>query len=332
MRKYRLYIIILLLLIPIAFYFILQGNNGTIRKGASKFSISDTSGITSLEFYSLNDTLILDRQYGVWMVNNTYKARNYPISQLLNYLTKIRILTPVAKKYRDQLKQSIQEHSINICIYQKQKLIKSFYVCKDSIEGTTKAYIAKKQKGKLFEVYIPEQLGNVADLFVLREYFWRDNLVFNTSYQVIKSIEINYPQKPTESFTITNVKNKKIVINSILSTNEKEITDLKKVFHYFSLFTNLRYEIFADKENSKVDSILKTQATNIISLHTFSGKKLEIKTFKIPTKNKIDENGKQIDYDLNVLLALINNTDPVIIKYINIDPLLVTKEYFLNPN
>lgn len=96
-------------------------------------------------------------------------------------------------------------------------------------------------------------------------------------------------------------------------------------------FTNIQFDTrIQDINPVKKGSIFSSVPQYFISLTDKQGKETSVKIFPILIENTETQSGTSKIYDLNRVYTQINKSkDPVVFKYIVIDPILKDITYFL---
>ena len=182
--------------------------------------IEDTSSITKIFLADRNgNTITLNKNNEIWMVNNQFIVREDAISTILSTANKIRIKKPVSKTAFDNVVKFLATTGVLVEFFEDDKMVKSYTIGSNTPDhlGT---YMLLKESKKPFVVHIPSFNGFLSPRYGIQGnnldiINWRSNTVFNLSFEAINYIkytdfvnsENSYFLK-TNPFKLTNVKNK----------------------------------------------------------------------------------------------------------------------------
>jgi hypothetical protein len=289
----------------------------------SEFAITDTANITRVELSDREGRAVtLDRiTPGQWRLNKTLDANQVMIESLLKTLYNVEIMGMVPKSARNTVISDMAAKNTLIQIHQRVprirlgkmklfyrvKVAKSYYVgghTQDHLgtymmfEGSDKAYIT----------FVPGQNAFLSLRYSTREGDWRDHTVVALNIQQIKSIDVEIPGRPDESYKIVKTGEKSF---EIFQHYNKQVTiplDTIRVLEFMASFRNLKYEgLINDMEPERRDSIIHSVPMQTISIEAIDGGKYEIVTFRRKSPYEFDEvTQKEIKWDRDRFYALIN--------------------------
>jgi len=219
--------------------------------------------------------------------------------------------------------------SIKVEIYQKSKLIRTYYV-----GGPTKdqygTYMLLEGSSQPFVMYIKGFKGYLTPRYFISESQWRDRLLFQYIFSEIASITVEQPLNPERSFAVYNhgnntfglkaLKDQQIIMNFDTIKVKTFLASFKKV--YFDSFIN-----YMDVE--KKDSILSTSPHFIITVKDTDGNVNKITTYYRPNDGQLDDAGELLEFDPDHEYALIGEDEEmVLIQYYVFDPIFKGVDYF----
>jgi len=181
-----------------------------------------------------------------------------------------------------------------------------------------------------FIVHLMKLRGFVAPRYSTREEDWRDHSVFKTKLSDIKSVTMEIPADPGQSFEI--MQDEDIHLKSLESGELVAKYDTMKMLNFLSAFADLRYEALMNKLDSAfIDSITSSLPFHIITLEETNGKVTAIKTFhKDNDAGRFDLEGNIYVNDLDRAYALVNDErDFVMIQFFVFDKILRPLSYFI---
>jgi hypothetical protein len=336
--KNKITLILFIIVASASLWLYLHNTKSTIREELYDFAVEDTASITKIYMVNTNGKqVLLERESASsWKVNKKYKARPDAIKNLLVCIKDLQVRNPVAKSAIENVSKQLATSSTKVEIYQKNKLVKMYYVGGDTQDGLgTFMLLTDVKTGKNsitpFVMFIPGFNGFLSVRYFLDEDEWRDRTVFNFYPDQISSITVYYTHFPDSGFTLT-LHN----INSISLSDSKgnniPVFDTLKAKRYITYYTNIQYEALRNKMRPSFrDSVLAKGPVHIITLKDKNGVSHIVKTFSKPADpNKIDETtGKPAIEDTERMFALINDDkDIALIQYFVFGKLFQNISYF----
>jgi hypothetical protein len=321
-RKSIYFIAAVSILAIITTWVLIKERNSSIRKELKDFAIADTASVTRIFLADKggHKVLLQRKNENVWVLNHSEKARQDGVVMLLSTLKNLSVRTRVSKTAYNNTLKALSQNGIKCEIYTNDTLSphKTIYVG-GSTQDILGTFMMLENSNAPFVVEIPGFNGYLTPRFSVNVSDWRDRMVFAIGMDYIKTIEINYPSIPEQSFIINNEQN----IFSVVSPSGNTITSLDTIGlnTYLSFFSKLGFESW-DKELSKVqkDSLLMQSPLAIISVTDLSGAKKEAILYRKAVNKfslaQYDEEGNPLIYDRDRLYALINGgQDLVVIQY-----------------
>jgi hypothetical protein len=347
MKKLRLSYIITLILILAAVLLVMNNRKGTLKKEVSEFAVRDTSIVTKLFFADKrNNTVKLERTAeGNWKLNDKYIASSEEVNMILKTLVSLDVKSPVAKAARNNIIRLMAAKSVKTEVYQKvyridlfntiklfphEKLTKTFYVG-DATQNNLGTYMLMEGSEDPFIVHIPGFRGFVATRFSAKEADWRSHAIFNSKLPDIRSICIQYTDKPEFSFSITNSNNRNFTLKELKSSKVMTDYDTLKVIEYLGSFRMINFEaILGDMPKSMNDSITVNVPAFTITLEKQSGEKQILKAWRRKAApGETDLEGNPTEWDRDRMFARIEGTNElVLIQYFVFDPILKPLQWF----
>ncbi len=339
MKNNKALLIILVLLLAVAGYYIATKNTSTLksREGVlSDFAIEDTTTIDKIFIAGANgENVTLTKGDGNdWIVNGKNKARPESISVLMKTFARIAVKSPVSSAAFDNVVTSIATQSVKVEIYQGEDKPSKVYYVGEATQNHQGTYMLLEKDGvkstEPFIMHIPGFYGYLTTRFYSSPLEWRDAAIFKYSIGEIKKVEVNYYEKPEESFTIQQNGN----IVSIYDNQEAKLVnnyDSSKVKTYLTFFDKAYYEtVVLEMEQAKKDSIIASEPYFSIRVTDIFGKENKIVAFYLPYKgDKLDANGNLYKYDLDRMYGYFNDELIVFIQYYTFDKFLLPKKFFL---
>lgn len=330
-------IILVILLGSFSFWFIVNKKKGTIGEELRDFAINDTSSITKIFLADKSGKQVTLKKIkpGTWRVNDKYYVRNDAINLLLSTMKNIKVKEPVGKKARNNTIKQFSVVATKVEAYVDEKLVKEYYVGTETQDqmGTYMLMVDEKSGRNSeypFITFIPGFEGYLTPRYFTNEEEWRDKVIFRYRPDEIRSIKMEYPVKPSESFVI-NLKSVNEYELLTLSDNKSITFNPMAVKQYLSYFKNVEYEWVEDKmSRSKRDSVLNNTPLNIITVTDVKGTVNQIKCYGMPPKPGQHEiGGKTIQYDPDRFYGIINGEKEIVVcQYFVFGKLMQGPGYF----
>lgn len=342
MKKYLPYILIVLVLGGIAAWFALRPAPRSVNEIEGDFAVKELSDITrvSIEDHEKHH-IELTKKDGVWWVDDKYIAREDMIKQVLNVVTKVESLSPVPSNGHDHVIRELSAEYIKVNVYTGgSKPEKSYFVGGPTVDsrGTYMLLdMGDKMASRPHIGYVPGYGGYVTPIFNTTREVWRTRIAFKYSPADIKSLKVEYPEKPENSFVINKVSADSFTVSPL---DEKyritEKNEQKYVQQYLNFYSAVHIEAF-DNEYSKKDSILRTTPACRFTIADEQGKVNEFTLYHMPinkrSKEWYDDYGRELKYDSDRFFGTMNNgQDFVLVQYVVFGKLLRNyKDFYFKP-
>jgi len=316
-------IIFLLLLISVITYFY-TNSKGTLSSKVADFASKDLSDVNRIAVKNHNSYFILYKNEDSWSYNTSFHVKPTIISLCYRIFSQVEIKSPLNKEYSLKVAEKLEHDGTEIKLCNKKKILKHFFIWADSLTRNT--YMMMAGQAVPFIVSVPSIDGNFAALFLKDSSFWRDLTLLHYLPGQIKSIQIEQPANPKQSFKLEISKSGKIAMTDFMGKEQKINKDALGAFLY--CFKNVSASAFLDNNSELLKAIKMKTPLYTISISDFNG---DTKNFKIFSKEKdnFSSTKKENNFDKNFCYVLINNKDLAIVKYVAIDPVTRDLEFFL---
>ncbi len=348
MKKNKYILIAVAVLAVLALILVLTRTTTTLQDEASDFALNDTSNVTRIFMSDKNNnTLTLARKDAKnWIVNGQYAASNFNISMLLQTMLDIEVSMPVAKAARNNIIRQMAANSVKVEIYQDvyrinlfnkirlfrhEKRTKVYYVG-GATPNNRGSYFLMEGADEPYVVTLPGLRGFVTPRYMPIEKYWRDYTVLKRTLPQIRTVVVEIPDAPKESFIIENSVKSFALLDYPGRTPVVGHVDTLAIMNFLNGFRNLNFEVLLnDLEQVKKDSILSLPPFVNISVTDTAGVTTIIRTFRRPAEpGATDMNGKPLPYDMDRFYALINNgQDLVLAQFFVFDKVFRPKSFFL---
>jgi hypothetical protein len=340
MRKNRITLIIVLILLLVAAGLFITSSYSTLRKEVSDFSIQDTASVTKIFLADKNNNeVMLERSVdGGWLVNGKSLAQQAKINSFLKTLKDIEVKSPVPIAARSNVITRMAVIAKKIEIYQVkpminifnkiklfpgEKLAKTYYIG-DVTQDNLGTYMLMEGADEPYIVHIPGFRGFVATRYSTVIADWRDYTVFSTPINEIRSVKVEFPQAPSDSYEFDVADSRNITLKSLPGGQVVNNYDTLRVLNFLTGFEDIRFESLLAHliEKEFIDSVSASIPKTIITLTDLEGEENRVKIFtKKGFAAVYSGDGATMEpYDLDRAYALVNDDeDFVLIQYFVFD-------------
>lgn len=324
-KKFWLYILFFTLLV-IAVIVLFNKKSGTFTGDENQFAVSDTGRINIIEIRSPDNLVILERLKDRWTVNGQYSAGNKKITGLLMLISRLQVSAPVPGSIRSEIAEKLEKEGKRLMIARDRKSPQVIFMYYDTVYTNT-TFMMLEHSGQPFRVEVPGYPErNMAGHFVDEVNYWRDNSIFRHREDEIFSVSLYNGLQPEKSFHLVNdisagyklyTYSDSVIVPDIIAGQAAQ---------YLSYFSSVSFErLISDDEKMTQAGLIKDDPANIIILKDSRGNVIRVKTFPW----YVSRENYQPVVDLNRLIAVINDTDVAVVKYVEIDPVVKDIGYFL---
>jgi len=325
MKKIRVNLIVAILLIAVAGYYLFRNNFSTVRKEDRNFSIEDTASVTKIFLADRNShTVTLERKgTGQWTVNGTHATRQQGVNLILNCLKKIRVQSRVPKNSFNTVVKELSSTGIKMEVYQNnQEKPTKVYFIGGSTQDVLGTYMMLENSTVPFITEVPGFNGYLTPRFSPVERDWLIPEMFNLKPEEIKSVSLEYRNQPKKSFRIERSGNG-YRVTSPVTNEEVRNPDTNHISIYLSGFKDLDFETW-DRflDDKQTDSLRNLAPVTVLTVETTKGTRTSIPMYLKPVTSaslaQTDSSGHELPFDIDRMYAFINGGKQ-----------LVTVQYFV---
>jgi len=348
MKKNRLILVAVAVLAVLALVLVLTRTTTTLNKTSTGFALDDTANVTRIFMSDKNNnTLTLTRKGPAeWIVNDKFSASGFNVGMLLQTMLEIEVSMPVAKAARNNVIRQMAANSVKVEIYQEvyrinlfnsihmfrhEKKTKVYYVG-GATQNNLGSYFLMEGSEEPYVVHLPGLRGFVTPRYMPIEKYWRDYTVIKRTLPAIRSVTVEVPGAPQESYLIENTRTSFAFLSYPERTPVQGRIDTLTIMNFLNGFRNLNYEVLLnDIGKARRDSILRLPPFVNITVTDTAGITTVIRTFRRPADpGATDMNGKPLPYDMDRFYALINDgQDLVLAQFFVFDRVLRPRSFFL---
>ena len=321
MRKTLVYLAVLAVLAFGIYYFLFSNHGNSYDPAEANFVVSDTASVGKIFIANSNGTTVLvERVKGGWMVNKKDKALPSMVNLILSTLTKQQTLYPVTQSAYNNAIKVLSTEGIKVELYDRQGAkIKVFYVGGTSANqnGTNMLMHGAKMP---YVIQVPGFNGYLTSRYSTELTDWKDRTVFDMPYEEIKSVSVQYADKPINSFMITRDNDNISVSADTNISKHLDVQNSRRGTLYLKYFTNINCEGYTNGIPG-MDSVIKnSHKQSVIDITGIHGEhqRAEIYWMDINRRSKnltVSDPDVPDDYDADRLYAVINGgKDTVMIQ------------------
>ena len=322
MGKTLVYVAILVLLVLGIYFFLFNKPGSQFDDKEAGFNIKDTAAIGKL-FIVANDgeSVLAERTDSGWVVNKKYKALPSTLNALMQTLNAQTALYPVTKAAYENVVKNLSSDGVKVEVYDRTgKKMKVFYVGGAGVNNIGTNMMMEGAKAP-YVVTVPGFNGYLTPRFTSQLKDWRDRTVFNIPAEEIKSVSLQYADKPINSFVISHENGAIIVKGDTNITHHLSEMNTRKANIYLKYFTNVNCEGYLNGL-SDMDTTIKTAPKqSSIDIEGIHGQHQHVDIYWMAL-NKRSKNSQVSnpdipdDYDADRLYAVINDyKDTVMIQH-----------------
>lgn len=337
-KKLLIIITVLVILTIVLVYF--SGRNGSVEERL-QFTVSDTASVTKIFLADMEGrTVTLKRgEKGLWFVDDTLLVNRPVIDVFLKTLNMQMVETPSPKSSYKTVMSRLASSAVKVEVYQNapkfkifgipflvdERITKTFYVGDPTMDqyGTI---MLTDGSDKPYIVYMPGLRGNVASRYSCRVDAWRDHSIFGLTLENLKTVTVEFPDEPQESFKFENIDNKQLIITDIQTGQRMPIIDTISLVRFANSFSRIKYEsmlnLMTDRDK---DSVRQLTPFAIVRVTPNSGRVLSCKCYYLPGDKVGYEyiRDDKWEYDRDHFMSFINDDkDLALCQFFTFDKIL----------
>lgn|SRR5574344_308492 len=350
MKKRNIIIVAIVVLLGILTFAVVKVN-GRTSTFKQNYHIEDVNSITKIFMSDKFDNQVtLTRVQGdtTWTVDNTYEANQGMMRLFLETLNTMRVREQVNKKAVPNITKQLAAKSVKTEVYQRvyfidwfkhkvrlfphEKLTQTYFIGHETQDMMGSFAYRKGDKTPVI-VYIPGFRGFITPRFIADPTPWRSHRIVNLKVQDIKSVELEIPSMPEESFAVRR-KGEGFIFELLQGHRQVANFDTARVAQFLSSFVNLNFDEYAKAvPKVELDTTFSRPPRTILRITDTKGKTRELKTY-IKYANPDDaqtmaDSAMYEVFDLDRLYAVMDKKDTVLIQYFVFDNILQPASFFL---
>lgn len=312
-RKYLPVFTLVLLAAAVALV-LLSRRNSTLPEGIKTFIPPDIGKIDRICITQQQQQLVLEKTEQGWTIPQRGPVQPERIAFMLAGMSKMERIAPVSNLYRDEIARDLVEKGRRIEIYQRGRLVRSFFMDYDSlkVKGTS---LVKNASGIPVMVKLRGYPAmNLMELFSTEVSDYVENSILGYGPAQILEITLLYPGKLGHSFSIEKIGPDKLVLTRpdnpqmILDADPQELSDY---LHFFA-------PVYCDPNTTvRPGDFASQQPFAILTVRIEDGVGTDLQAYA-----RRSLSGESRDVDRNFYIAILaGGKDTVLIRYSDTDPL-----------
>lgn len=333
MKKNTIYILVLLVLLALAYYvYTTKGSKSSISDRLKDFAVEDTSSIDKIIISNKNGSVLkLVKTDGVWMANDSIKARKDIIRTLLETIKRVSIKSPVNKAMKDNVMKQLATGAIQVEIFVDGDLEKKYYVGGATQDGLGTFFLLDNSDEPMI-THIPGFDGYLTVRYNSNAEVWRDREVFRYYPQNIDIISIEYPNLNKESFNLRISGKDYISLTNKAGDTATNNINGEYLRNYLINYTDVQYENIANPKKIKLGELLLPEnLICIITVFDKSGKSKKVELFRrfFDGQNFLPQ-GSDLELDSHRMFIRVNGKDVYNAQYNAFSKLIVRYSDFFS--
>ncbi len=303
MKKTRIFVIVAAILVVVAICLVLlklhARNSGAPK--AEMFAVKDTANITRVFIADMNgESALLVRKEDGWYVQDSIKAQDIKVHDLLSTISNVRLQQTVAKSAQSNINKMMSVNAVKVEIYRKapkftifkkpffvkERLDKTYYMGPATMDNMANFAILEGYDEPCI-VHIPGFRGFLTPTYSFRPVEWYNCDVFSTKITRIQSLTVKDFEKPEESFTIEKAGAR---FFNLFDAEHQQIMhyDTIKLLDMLAEYRDLNYErMMTDFTQQEKDSILQNCIFKTIVLKDVNGEETRLDMYRKYTPEDI---------------------------------------------
>lgn len=313
MKRTTSYILLTLLLAG-AGYVLLSRSSGTLKQDVSDFLPAAGAGIDKFTIRRAGESLTIRRSGEGWVLQDGHRVKPEMIQFFFQTLQRFEILSPASKSDHHRLQESLPASGREISFFGQNRLLKSFFIGYDS-SGVKGTYIMDKHRNPYRIRLKGFDETDIEGFFSLQAENWQVRTLLGFRADELASVTAIYPRNPGQNFTLTQP-----VPGAYSLAGARVLpADSEKIGDYLQFFSEISYT-----RVNKASRFMRPGPPDAglrCTLRHGESTSFDIYPFYPETGGDLPDKNLAI-------VVLPATTDTVVVKYSDLDPLLLTLSDF----
>lgn len=199
-NKKRFFLLVLLTVVTVGVGWWVQPEN-RLDIDRHVFQVEKLDEISKVELTSPGTSVYLAYDGRQWRVNEQFNADAGMIRVLFATLRQAQAKRRVAAAGQDSLFHALAESGVKVSLYAGETLRKTFFA--GGNPAKTLAFFADPETQEVYVMTIPGYRVYVSGILELGVNGWRDKFVFGFNWRNFARLEVRFPEKTAEGFTVS---------------------------------------------------------------------------------------------------------------------------------
>ena len=329
-------------------------NHGANRTPKSDiFAVKDTASVTKVFIASMTgDNVLLTRKEGVWYVQDSIRAMDSKVEELLSTIRNVTLQQTVPKTAQSNINKMMSVNAVKVEIYQtrpkfklfgmnlftKERLVKTYYMGPATMDNMANFAILDGFNEPCI-VHSPGFKGFLTPTYSFKAVDWLSSDLFSTKITRIKTLEVNDFEHPENSFTVEKAGARFFALYDARHQLVPDY-DTVRLLDMLAEYRDKNYELFVTGLSAEQrDSIFRFNRFKTITLTDVDGKKTSLEMFRKLTPDDLsldaifgeDEPTDELPYNRDRFYAILNGNYQNLVQcqYYHFDRQLQPLSYFL---
>lgn len=256
-----------------------------------------------------------------WTVNESHRARQDAINNLLETIKKVRVKSPVNQSAMNTIMKTIISSHVLVEIYQegKDEPVKTYYVG-GANQLHTGTNMMMKGSTRPFVMHIEGFHGFLTPRYFVNGLEWRSREVFEYNPNEIQALSIAYSEQPERNFKVT--RDESLTPTAYRGAELKEAKfDTLLLNGYLQNYKMVHYESYEEtKTDAFIDSVKASTPLFTIELKTQEEHRI-VHGYRKPLKDGYDLEGNPVKHDQDRIYIWVDSNELYIGQYAIFDKL-----------
>jgi hypothetical protein len=273
-RKLLISLVLLTVVTAVIFYFTQIREHAQVDKYILK--IQNIDQIDHVVLNSKEGKVDLKYNGSRWLVNGEFVADRNMIKVLFATLQQITPKRQLSESANDSILNSVKNDGVKVELYDGETMVKTFYAGGNELK--TQGYISNGENGNVYLATIPGYRVYVSGIFELNEDGFRDKYVFPFNWQNFKSLQVEFPARPSENFMVRYEKE----FFTISGENKVDTAKLNTFLDQVSLLAVNRFD-----SSISEDSVATAKPVMAVTIEDIANRKYLLKIFQPEIRGEV---------------------------------------------
>lgn len=330
---------------------VIHGANRTPKSDI--FAVKDTAKVTKVFIASMaGDNVLLTRKDGIWYVQDSIRAMDSKVEDLLSTIRNVTLQQTVPKTAQSNINKMMSVNAIKVEIYQtkpkftlfgmqfftKERLVKTYYMGPATMDNMANFAILEGLDEPCI-VHNPGFKGFLTPVYSFKPVDWFNSDLFSTKITRIKTLEVKDFEHPEYSFTVEKTGARFFALYDAQHQLVPDY-DTVKLLDMLAEYRDKNYELFiTGLTEEQRDSIFRFNHFKTITLTDIDGHKTTLEMYRKLTPDALsldailgeDAAPNELPYNRDRFYAILNGNKQNLVQcqYYHFDRQLQPLPYFL---